>query len=258
MKTMFVDFYKKHGISPVKQDVAEMPVHFERRSELYRLLGIAPITVNRKSVIEFGAGSGHNALYTLHLEPEKYTFVDGNPLGLQETKANLSAHNEHNIPLSFHESLFENFSLDEQFDLVLCEGWIPFQIDPEKILRQVSRFVKHGGIIVITTACDISCLAETLRKIYGLLVAPPSLPTEKRVKLLSPEIDLHLSTLAGRSRPTEDWVWDWIQPVIGESFSFAQAISTLKNSFKFLGSSPSFVNEWRWYKQISLGGGISK
>ena len=37
-----VDFYRRHGISPVRQDITDLETHFTRRAGLYRHLGLLP------------------------------------------------------------------------------------------------------------------------------------------------------------------------------------------------------------------------
>ena len=75
----FVSFYAENRISPVAQDLSDLRRHFQRRESLFRSLGILPLLVQGASVIEFGPGSGHNALYTASLKPATYTLVEGNP-----------------------------------------------------------------------------------------------------------------------------------------------------------------------------------
>ena len=253
MKTAFVDFYNENQISPVRQDISDLQLHYARRNNLYRLLGIVPSFLNNKSIIEFGPGSGHNALYSLFLCPKKYVFVDGSPTGLQETRKNIEKMKT-NIDIQYYESLIENFRMDETFDIVFCEGVLPGQVFPQNILKKISKFVAVGGVLVITTVCEVSYLSESLRKIYGFLKAPKKLLINQRVALLFKEMERHLNTLEGRSRFVSDWILDsMIQPFIGNFFSFSDAINVLVEEFEFLGSSPSFVNEWHWYKQLPLG-----
>ena len=82
----FVTFYLANQISPVSQDISDLEKHFQRRDSLFRSLGIPPSFVKGSSVIEFGPGSGHNAVFTASLSPGTYFLVDGNELGLKETK----------------------------------------------------------------------------------------------------------------------------------------------------------------------------
>ena len=65
----FVGFYESNNISPVSQDISDLNKHFQRRNSLFRSLGILPSLVKGIKVLEFGPGSGHNALYTASLFP---------------------------------------------------------------------------------------------------------------------------------------------------------------------------------------------
>ena len=82
--TSLVDFYRRYGISPVHQDISDLPRHFARRAALYRHLGILPAFVRGRSVIEVGPGSGFNSLYTASLGPSRYVLVEGNPRGVRD------------------------------------------------------------------------------------------------------------------------------------------------------------------------------
>ena len=86
----FVGFYESNNISPVSQDISDLNRHFQRRESLFRSLGLVPTFVRGIKVLEFGPGSGHNALYTASLSPEQYELVDGNLKGAQETRERLT------------------------------------------------------------------------------------------------------------------------------------------------------------------------
>ena len=93
----FVDFYNKHGISPVSQNISNLEEHFKRRNSLLTSLGIPAIFVKGSSVLEFGPGSGHNATYIASLSPNRYHLVDGSDVGIRETERLLSGYEIHNF-----------------------------------------------------------------------------------------------------------------------------------------------------------------
>lgn len=70
----FIDYYSENAISPVSQDISDIGKHFRRRDSLFRLLGLLPTFVRGRTVLEFGPGSGHNALYTASLKPSSVLF----------------------------------------------------------------------------------------------------------------------------------------------------------------------------------------
>jgi 2-polyprenyl-3-methyl-5-hydroxy-6-metoxy-1,4-benzoquinol methylase len=246
----FVDFYRDNAISPVSQDIGDLGRHFERRSSLYRTMGIPSHLLGDRDILEFGPGSGHNALYTASLTPRSYTLVDGNPYGLTEARKLFATH----VPecnVRFVESLIEDYS-GTLVDFVICEGTIPFQRDPGSLARRVASFVRPGGLVTLTTVDSVSYLAESLRRLACECIAAPSMPPLERMAILRPLLAPHLGTLSAMSRPLEDWIWDNIlQPMVPGTFSIPEAIAALGEDFDFYGASPSFVTDWRWYKEIT-------
>jgi len=249
-KRAFIDFYDKHKISPVSQDVSDLQAHFSRREALYRHLGIVPSFLQGKSVLEFGPGSGHNALYTASLNPARFVLVDANPTGLAETKRRLEGRKTETVVI---ESLIEEFETDEKFDLVMCEGCIPWQIDPQGILQKAAGHVAPGGAIFITCIDMISALGDNLRRLEAHIIINKSESIDKQVQQLLPVFKNDLNSLTGMSRPHEDWILDQIlQPFIGNYFSIEEAISTLDNKFDIHAASPDFLTDWTWYKEVPL------
>ncbi len=255
MKTSFVEYYKSREISPVDQDITDLQLHFSRREALYIQLGITRNNIFEKNILEFGPGSGHNSIYTAFFKPKQYTLVDGNIFGLKKANKLLNSYYLNNS-YQFVQSLIENYhNFDKlKYSLVLCEGVLPFQIDPKKILKDASQFVEDGGIIAITTSCSASFFAEYLRRIYFRVATKDVLNIEEKEKSVHNEIDSHLNTLVGRSRSTKDWIQDSFQPLNQRpSFSIKDAFDVLNEEFTILGSSPSLLTDYRWYKSIPFG-----
>ncbi len=67
MTESHLEFYQKHKISPVRQDISDLQSHFQRRKALYFHLGIMPNGIRDRKVLEVAPGSGHNSLYTASL-----------------------------------------------------------------------------------------------------------------------------------------------------------------------------------------------
>ncbi len=247
----FLDYYAANDISPVRQDVSDLQRHFDRRSSLYRSLRIVPGVVRGARVLEFGPGSGHNALYTASLGPQSYTLVDGNPRGVRDTRAALTSMYGPSAPISVVESLVEDFVVETPFDLVLAENLIPFQRDPAAFVRRIASFVAPGGVLVITCVDSVSYLAEIGRRLIAWRLAPPTLALVERVERLRPVFAPHLATLAAMSRPVDDWILDNItHPLVGQPFSIPQALAALDDGFDALGTSPEFALDLRWYKEL--------
>jgi len=249
----FVDFYKKYDISPVRQDISDLEKHFQRRESLYRTLGIVPSFLQGRKIIEFGPGSGHNAIYTAHLNPSQYVLVDGNMRGIVECRENLDKANMDLDEISFIHSLFQDFTSKNTFDLVLAENCIPHQSNPVKLLIHLASFTSNDSIFLTTCISSVSYLSETIRRLMRDVCLDPESEVNEQLKVLTPLIGPHLKTLKGMSRTIEDWLLDNIvQPLFKvKLFSFPYALDTLKENFDIYGTSPRFLMDWRWYKDIA-------
>lgn len=249
-KKAFLDYYGNHKISPVSQDISDLKTHYARREALYRHLGIVPSFLKGKSVLEFGPGSGHNALYTASLSPRRYVLVDGNPTGLEDTEKRL---NHFEVDIEVVNSWIEDFESDQRFDMVMCEGVLPWQNEPQNMLKHVAKFVAPGGVLLISCNNEISQLSEFLRKLQALLMVDRNAPLMKRAEVLKTIFQADAASLDGMSRPIEDWIIDQIlQPFVGECLSIGQSIITLDDTFDIYSTSPHFLTDWSWYKAIPI------
>ncbi len=248
----FLSFYEEKNIIPVRQDISDRAKHFRRRGALFLHLGIIPAMLGGKSVLEFGPGSGDNAVFTASLSPTRYLLVDGNAASIsaiQEKRA------DGTLPAATTEvvkSEILKFETPEKFDFVFCEGVIPGQVNPHDYLRHIASFATPGGCVTITTISAISAFADICRRMVKphLVSLSPKFDT---VTAYATELfGSHLDTLNGMSRLHQDWVLDnimnpWTRQGL---FSIGEAIETLKGEFDVYGSSPKFLTDWRWYKSI--------
>ncbi len=242
----FLDFYGKNRIAPVTQDISDLQQHFQRREALYRHLRIPPLFVKNRSILEFGPGTGQNALFTNALQPARYVMVDGNPTSVEQCRGLFA-----DTDVEVVDSSIEDFETDERFDLVLCEGLIPWQLEPMDFVRTVARFVAPGGILVVTCMDDVSILSEALRRIAGEILIDGIEGFEAQLDALRPFFAPQLATLKGMSRLVDDWISDNIlHHIVGKLFSVEDAVEALEDEFGAYGSSPDFLTDWRWYKSI--------
>lgn len=245
--TSLLDFYRQHGISPVNQEIGDLKAHFARRAKLYRDLGIST-AIRGRYVLEVGAGSGENALYTNSLHPCEYTILEPNPVGAQDIR-------RRGIRARVLEQRIEDCTLFH-FDVVLCEGLLGLcGTDPKELLEHVARHVTPGGVLVITCIDPISDYAEVLRRAMAQSLIDRSAPLADQVAILRPVFAPHLATLKGMTRNVDDWIIDnLLNPAsIGPTFSIPEACAALDGRFDVLGCSPRFLTDWRWYKDTTPG-----
>jgi ubiquinone/menaquinone biosynthesis C-methylase UbiE len=247
----FVTFYSKHKISPVNQDLSDIKKHFQRRDSLFKSLGILPSLVSNSRIIEFGPGSGDNAVYTASLNPKKYVLVDGNQIGVEKTIKRLFKFGE---SVEVINKMFLEFGSSENFDIVWAEGCIPQQKTPITILKHLSTFTKKSGIFVCTTINSISWLSEIVRRLMYTIIE-----TKSHINSIETALNTvrgyylpHLVTLKNMSRFSDDWIIDnMIQPMHDRRLlSIPQVVSVLSDEFDVYASSPKFITDWRWYKNI--------
>ena len=83
----FVDYYNKHNVIPVQQDLDDFGYFLFRREYLYRTLGAPLRSLAGRRVIEFGPGGGYNAVAASHYRPDRYVFVDASKASLAQLAA---------------------------------------------------------------------------------------------------------------------------------------------------------------------------
>ena len=253
-----VEFFQRHGISPVRQGISSLGAQFTRGEGLYRHLGLLPSVRRGTRSFEIGPGSGFNSLYTAMLEPSRYVLLEGNPRGVTDIEALFAGFPVLRQRIEIVQALLQDFTTADRFDFVLCEGMLALAgvPDPTVLLLAVARLTAPGGVMVITTIDALSDFAETLRRFLGQLLIDPRDSLSAQAATLTPVFGPHLSTLKGMSRPHEDWVIDnLLNPAsIGPYLSMADAITALEPAgFEMFGSSPRFATDWRWYKTLVPG-----
>jgi len=227
--------------------------HFVHRQGLYQRLGILAGNIRGRKVLEFGPGNGVNALFTLSMQPEECVLVDANPTGIKNCTANLSRfYPGENWKIV--DSLIEDFNTDQKFDLVICEGLLPNQVNPSQMARHCGSFVSPGGVYVVTCHDAISLVSETLRCLLGWLLVRNTDDFSDQVAILAQFFASHLEHLEHVTRPVEDWVIDnvlqtefWQDSPL---FTIAEAIDALCEDFAAHGTSPWFLQDWSWYKSV--------
>ena len=248
----YLSYYEEKGIIPVRQNTRELQVHLDRRQALYRHLGIQPLTLKGRRILEFGPGTGDNAQYIASCEPELYVLVDGNAASVKAISDKLQRGLLPSDRVEIQLSEITAYRDTRRFDVVLCEGVIPGQRDPGAFLAHVASFAGSDGLVVITAMSPIGLLAEACRRIVKAAFASRIHNQDDLLRSLVTFFEPDLLSLPGMSRLHEDWVLDnilhpWPMQC---TFTIPEAIAALDGAFDLLGTSPSFIQDWRWYKAI--------
>lgn len=244
-----LDFYRAHQVSPVTQAIPDLDAHFTRRAFLYRSLGLSPIAIEGKSVLEVGPGSGQNALYTASLSPKRYVLMEPNETGRQALKKTLQGRAVEISPCALEETA----PLWETFDVVLCEGLLGLAGgNARELLAKVGAKVRIGGVLVITCIDAISQCSDVLRRAMAQKYIKRDASLQENVEILTPIFAPHFATLKGMTRSVDDWIIDnLLNPAsIGPTFSVPDACAFLEGQFAVTHCSPTgLLPDWRWYKE---------
>jgi ubiquinone/menaquinone biosynthesis C-methylase UbiE len=248
----YLDYYGRNDIIPVRQNTDDLALHMGRRRGLYRQLGLHPTAFRNIRVLEFGPGTGDNAIYVASCLPESYLLVDGNPASVRAINEKIDRGLLPADRVECQHSEIRAFRSDTQFDIVLCEGVLGGQQDTEEFLAHVATFVKPDGVLVITTMSGTGLLAECCRRVLKPLLEARFPDEDRLMEKLLDFFAPDLQSLPGMSRLHEDWVHDNILRPLPKRYTFTipEAIATLEPEFDVLGASPNFIQDWRWYKSI--------
>ncbi len=251
----FLSFYEHIGFAPTRQQQSSADTLTSRRAYLYRTLGIPNIAVRGSDIIEFGPGSGENSDILIAQAPRSYKFVDGSDAVLTNLQDRLSttAPSSTVVPqLMFSASNILDYEDDSLYDLVVCEGVLPMQMKPREMATHVLSFIRPGGAVIFTCFDSVSTFSEIARRYVASLIFEDLEYSEELVRQLVHFFTPDFAHLPGMSRRPEDWVLDSIiNPWLGNFFSLQDALEVAIDGHALLGTSPRFLQDWRWFKDPS-------
>ena len=252
MTWAFTKFYSEHGADLVSREYEDATELFRSRETLFLSLGIPPSFVEGRNILEFGPGTGHYSFFNLSFSPKTYEFVEGVKEVATELQRRLEGVNNCDVDWQIHEQYFEEFNTNDKYDLVIAESCIPHQESPELLFKHMTRFVKPGGVFMMTTASGASYLSETLRRLIRDRLIDPSEKIERQLEVMVPIFSDHLRHLDGVSRSAYDWTLDNVIQPLGrvKLFSIPDAVDALSEEYSVLGTSPKMIEDWKWHRTL--------
>lgn len=252
MTKSHLDYYNKHGISPVHYIASSVHEHFERRASLYRSLGLTPLAFRDAQVLEVAVGSGQNSLYVASRMPESMTLVEPNPTGIREIRelyANTAV--PHTAPTLVEQTL-QDYVPEHLFDIVLCENWLGSAAHERALLRKLAGFVAPDGIMVVTTFTPTGFLPNLIRRALAVKYCDPRLPFELRTERIVSMFAPHLAHMSAMTRSAKDWVQDnMLNPAYFDlCLTIPDVLHEVGDVLDALGTNPSFSTDWRWFKSL--------
>jgi len=248
----FLDFYQKHSVIPTKLNIPDQNKFFKQRDFLFETLGAPTHFLRGANILELGPGTGQKAAHLLSLNPGSYTAIDSNQESINSTKKVIEQSGFRGFT-KIVSSDFLNYDDKTQYDLILAELVIPTQNEPVLFLQKLSEQLVAGGLLIFTCMDPVSLLSETLRnaivKNLQLVDDDLRLSAERITSFFKNDLDL----LPGMNRKRSDWAIDQIiKPPVGPLLDIPTALISLENIAIFHGSSPRFLEDFRWYKSPEI------
>jgi 2-polyprenyl-3-methyl-5-hydroxy-6-metoxy-1,4-benzoquinol methylase len=247
-----LEYYLQHGLNPVHYEMANQNWHFQRRASLYRSLGIHPATIRNARVLEVAVGTGQNSLYLASQRPRCFTLVEPNPFALKEIKALYGRPEYAAWRPEIVETTLQDFHPAELYDVIVCENWLGQTPSERGLIRKLGALVAPGGLLALTTVSPVGFLPNVLRRLLADRLVSRQQSFEERTNILVEAFGPHLATMAAMTRSSVDWVHDTVMNphYLNICLSIPMVAEDLGSSMTFIGSSPDFAVDWRWFKSL--------
>ena len=249
----FIDFYNENQLIPVKQDLRSKAEHFSKRDFLYSSVGLSRLALKNASILEFGPGTGQNAINWLNYNPSDITLVDGADAAIEEINNNFSkVEVPENVNFSVIKSEFTTFKSNQKFDIIWAEGCIPHQSDTGNIIRSMLSHLDDSGIFTCSTISGLAHLSETIRRLAASIILNKLHPEIDDLDFLVDIFANDLKALSNSTRFVEDWVLDVIiQPLHKTSLcSILDVINISSDTHVPYHTYPKLSDYICWYKDF--------
>ena len=252
MKNDFLEYYGRYNISPVKQDIQNIDIHFARRKKLYRQCGVPVLAFRDADVLEVGPG-GYNTLAFFQWNCRHVDLVEANETGRREMQKLFEKHAISTGQYKIFPCKIEDYLTDKKYDIVIAEGFLSHIYNQEEVINKLSGLVDENGIIVITCCDDVCFFIELMKRLVALFLTRNISDYNQKTEYLADFFKPQLDTLKGVSRSAKDWVQDQIlnpAGVNGMELTMSQAVDYFGEAFDLLGCSPRMFTDYSWYKDI--------
>ena len=252
-KNDYLEFYGKHHISPVKQDITDLELHYRRRKKLYRQCGMPVLAFHNSNLLEIGPGGGINTLAFCQWGCKQVDLVEANPKGLEDMQRLFDEQNISKDTYKIIPCTIENYDTDKKYDIIIAEGFLHFLPNQQMIIDKIKSLLREDGIAVVTCVDNASLYIEVMKRLIGQALAKDISQYDDKAEYLCQIFEPQLAKLKGVSRMPKDWVQDMIlNPATSNNIvlDMAQAICYFEQDFDVLGSSPQMFTDYSWYKDV--------
>ena len=198
----FLNFYSKHSISPVRQDLSNKEVHYRRREKLYRQLGMPVILFKDANMLEVGPGGGYNTLAFFEWNIRHIDLVEANPKGIEDMKELFNGINKDKY--SVHACLIEEYKNNSKYDIVIAESFLQFLKNQKEVIDILKEKVVDGGVVVITCSDEVCFFIEQIKRLLAHAYVKDIDNYEKKVEILAEyDVNIHIVAVSASERLKE-------------------------------------------------------
>lgn len=253
------DYYGRIGLNPVGHDISRekhLRLHErKRRNLLEHHLKLPFQTWKGARVIEFGPGSGENAV-VLARHGARMTFVEPLDYLIAELKGKFTALGVPDAIETVHHEVLEKFETSERYDFVFAEGFVHFLDDPVKGVRRLSSYLAPEGFLVISVVHPVGTFIEFIKKVYLEMMASAlgRDSAEARFELARGLFEGPFKAI-NHSRGFESWAKDCVLNPLYRPRHFLdlpEVLAGLPANFSLYSSWPNYAvgDDLIWHKNI--------
>lgn len=248
----YLKFYGENHISPVRQDINDLKVHYLRREKLYRQCGIPVMAFRDKEILEIGPGGGYNSLAFFHWGSRHIDLVEPNAKGREDMLTLFGEKGVLQERFRIYSSTIEDFEPVQKYDIIIAEGFLYAVDNKKEIIDKCKSLLANNGIIVITCSDHMCCFIEAMKRLIGHALVKNIEDYNDKVDCLVKIFEPQLLNLRGMSRSAKDWVQDQLlNPAFCKmELSISEAIDFFGEEYDILGTSPNMFTDYSWYKDI--------
>lgn len=246
-------YYGEYNISPERQNIDDIELHYARRNKLYRQCGLPEIAFRGAEMLEVGPGSGYNTLAYFHWGCKHIDLIEANPQGIKDMGMLFAEKKISQDKYEVFDCLIENYNTNKRYDIIVAEGFMPDIDNQKEVVDKLKELTNEKGVIVITCVDKVDFFIESMKRLVGVILTRQVPSYEEKLKFLIDLFKPQLAKLRGMSKLPEDWVKDIIlNPVInnGIELGLGQAIHYFQEDFEILGTSPQMFTDYSWSKDI--------
>ena len=166
-KQTMAEYYRESQFNPgfiALQSAETWQSHIAKRANLYEHhLGIPLGLLAGKSILEFGCSSGENAL-VLAAHGANLTLVEPNEQVLPRLRDLFQQYQLEEQIISLINAGVDDYHDEATYDLVIAEGFLFTLPNREAVLRKLGKWIKPGGLGIISFNDRYGCLPEYVKK----------------------------------------------------------------------------------------------